>query len=598
MRGGGQLTRERQLLFQLFPWAQANDLDRDIALGVALVAHRIASTLDHLTGQVEDRDGLAHIQHENLAAARLGPGLKHQLHRLADGHEVAFDAGVGDGDRAATADLFLKQRNDRSRGAQHIAKTHHGEDRIAHRAIAQLATARGQILHDEFRHALGGAHHIGRPHRLVRRDQDKPLHPEFRRRARQRLGAKDVIGQTGQRVGLNEGHMFIGRRMQNYLHLVALQHPAHLARIGDRAQNRHQLDAAALQLLAQLLMHGVKRQFRELIKHQFPRRTGQHLPAELGADRAARAGDQHHPALIRASAAVQRHIAGGPAEEILRRHRRELLHQGFLADQLGKGGQRLHLQPQLLHALDDLRLFRLALRGHGQQHALHITGLDQFGNSRRCMHRQPHQGQPLQGFIVIDKSHRVDPVMGLQRLCQLGAGIAGAIDQHLPPRARPAVNGQHHLIEQRPRRHHHQEIAKPKDHMNPGRNLRAKNRAESRFQHRRHQGHDRRLPHRMAFIGDELHLRQPKPERQPGGPQQDIGQDRQHLPQQRQRRHRLILHHIGEQQGQRQQNHIYAKENVGFLGPRQPGYKIKNRHRCFHPLRCHLWQPALPFGSF
>ena len=50
---------------------------------------------------------------------------------------------------------------------------------------------------------------------------------------------------------------------------MALQHPAHLTRIGDRPQDRDQFNPRALKLLAEFLVDGVKRQFRQLIKHQF-----------------------------------------------------------------------------------------------------------------------------------------------------------------------------------------------------------------------------------------------------------------------------------------------------------------------------------------
>ena len=61
--------------------------------------------LDQPLGDVGDAHRLAHVEHERLAVAADGAGLDDQLHGFLDGHEVAGDVGVGDGDRAARLDL-------------------------------------------------------------------------------------------------------------------------------------------------------------------------------------------------------------------------------------------------------------------------------------------------------------------------------------------------------------------------------------------------------------------------------------------------------------------------------------------------------------
>ena len=74
------------------------------------------------------------------------------------------------------------------------------------------------------------------------------------------MGAKNIVGQTRQRVGLDQGHMFIGGRMQHHLDIIITQNPAHLTRVRDRPQDWHQIDLAALDQLGQFLMNSVKRQ--------------------------------------------------------------------------------------------------------------------------------------------------------------------------------------------------------------------------------------------------------------------------------------------------------------------------------------------------
>src|SRR5690606_19640108 len=64
--------------------------------------------------QLDNSHRLAHIQHEHVTALPHGTRLDHQLRRLGDGHEVAGDARMGHGDRAATADLLAEARDHRA----------------------------------------------------------------------------------------------------------------------------------------------------------------------------------------------------------------------------------------------------------------------------------------------------------------------------------------------------------------------------------------------------------------------------------------------------------------------------------------------------
>ena len=204
--------------------------------------------------------------------------------------------------------------------------------------------------------------------------------------------------------------------MQHHLHLMIREHLAHLPRIGDRAEHRHDVDMPALGQLHQFLMHRVERQFGEFIKHDLDGLAGQHLPAEFRADRTTRAGNQHHPPLIAGDRVAQRHIRRFATQEILRRHRGQLVDKGLFADQLGKGRQGLHLEPHLLQPPGDLGLFRLAERGHGQQHPVDVAVLDQLGDLGWRKHRQAKQRHALKRGIVIDKGDRVDAVMVPERL--------------------------------------------------------------------------------------------------------------------------------------------------------------------------------------
>jgi hypothetical protein len=82
---------------------------------------------DQVARQVDDLHRLAHVQHQHLAAVADGRGLQHQARGLGDGHEVANDVRVGDGDRAAAGDLFLELRDHAAAAAQHVAEAHRHE---------------------------------------------------------------------------------------------------------------------------------------------------------------------------------------------------------------------------------------------------------------------------------------------------------------------------------------------------------------------------------------------------------------------------------------------------------------------------------------
>ena len=110
------LLVHHQLLIELLAGAQAHDLDLHVH------ARLVAVETDELFGQVDDLDRLAHIQNIDAAALGQGTGLQHQLGCLRDGHEIALDVGVRQGDGAALFDLRLEQRDDTAVAAQHIAE--------------------------------------------------------------------------------------------------------------------------------------------------------------------------------------------------------------------------------------------------------------------------------------------------------------------------------------------------------------------------------------------------------------------------------------------------------------------------------------------
>ena len=192
---------EHEFLVQLFARAQAGDLDGDIG------ARLIAVEADQAGRQVHNAHGFAHVQHIDAAAFGKTPGLQHELRSFGDGHEVAHDVRVGDGDGATALDLLLKQRDNAAVAAQHVAETH---GHALHIGVGGIG------LDQHFADALGAAHDVGGVDSLVGRELDKALDVVLGRRSQQVFGAEDVVLDGLGRAELHERHMLVrgphGRR--------------------------------------------------------------------------------------------------------------------------------------------------------------------------------------------------------------------------------------------------------------------------------------------------------------------------------------------------------------------------------------------------
>ncbi len=187
-----------QFLEQLLTGTQADEFNTDVHVRL------LARQADHLAGQIDHADRLAHVQHVYLAAQGLlggadGRGLQHQLHRLGDGHEEASDIGVGHRHRSARRDLALKQRIHRAGGAQHITEAHGHETGEAALQVHGLAIGFGP--------ALGGAHDIVRIDRLVGGDQHHGRRAVARAGVGHMLHAQHIGLGAGDEVGLDQGHV-------------------------------------------------------------------------------------------------------------------------------------------------------------------------------------------------------------------------------------------------------------------------------------------------------------------------------------------------------------------------------------------------------
>ena len=113
---GDLLARKLQLFEELFSRAQAREDD------VHVHVRPQPGQRDHLLGEIEDSDRLAHVEDEDLSPLADRARLQDELRRLGDRHEVAPHLGVRHGDRAAPANLFPEDRDHGTGGADDVAE--------------------------------------------------------------------------------------------------------------------------------------------------------------------------------------------------------------------------------------------------------------------------------------------------------------------------------------------------------------------------------------------------------------------------------------------------------------------------------------------
>ena len=127
------LVGVEELLVELLARADADDLDRDVDVGL------VAGEPDHVAREVEDLHRLAHLEHEDLAGAGAEVArLDHELDRLRDRHEVARHVGMGDRHRPALLDLRAEDRDDAARGGEDVAEADDREARLRMAAAGGL----------------------------------------------------------------------------------------------------------------------------------------------------------------------------------------------------------------------------------------------------------------------------------------------------------------------------------------------------------------------------------------------------------------------------------------------------------------------------
>src|SRR5690606_12345957 len=111
---GDDVLADEQLFVEFFALAHAGDPDLDVAVGIFSALLGQARHFNHRTGKIDNAHRLAHLEHENVTAARHRASLYHQLGGLGNQHEVPGDVGMRNGNRPAAFDLIAKKWHHRT----------------------------------------------------------------------------------------------------------------------------------------------------------------------------------------------------------------------------------------------------------------------------------------------------------------------------------------------------------------------------------------------------------------------------------------------------------------------------------------------------
>ena len=347
-------------------------------------------------------------------------------------------------DRAAMGNLLAEQRHHRAGGTEHVAKAHHGKaGAVADRRGCAVTPhglieggkgqfrAAGQRLQAEFSQALAGAHDVGRAHGLVGGNQHEVRHTMFQRGARHRQGTKHVVGQALHRVVLHHGHMLVGGGVVDRVRLPGLHDLAHVLQLAHIAQQRHQLRRGQQRgrLGLQFLVDVVEGEFAVFEQQQALWPLAQDLAAQLAADAAAGAGDQHH--LVGDIAADQirmRRYRIAP-EQVFHIQLLELLQAGAAAGQRRHAGHAAHMHRQALQALDDAVALGAVQAGNRQQHIGDCAVAHHFGQAVGGPDFHAVDAVAGLGRIVVNKADHGVLARIAQRRRGLDAGFTCAVNQ-------------------------------------------------------------------------------------------------------------------------------------------------------------------------
>lgn len=269
-----------QLFVEFFTGADAGEFDGDVEVGAQATAE------DHLAGEVEDADGLAHVKDEDFASEADGAGEHDELGGFGDSHEEALHVGVGDGDWAAGVDLLLEDGDDGAGGGEDVAEADGEESgRVPGVGIGGV-----EGLGVEFGAAFGGAHDGGGVDGFVGGDEDEGVAVGAGGGVGDGFGAENVVFDGFAGVGFHHGDVFVGGAVEDDVGVVLIEEGIDAGWVADVGQEW--ADVSADPKLAKFAVDFEEGVFGALEEEETVGAELHDLAADFGADAPAGAGDQ------------------------------------------------------------------------------------------------------------------------------------------------------------------------------------------------------------------------------------------------------------------------------------------------------------------
>jgi hypothetical protein len=210
-----------EFLVQLLPRPKARERDGDVLVRLETVEP------DEIPGHVDDADGFAHVEDEDLSALTHGPACRMSWAASGNAHEVAAHIGMRHRHRSARRNLLLEQGDDRPGAAEDVSEADGHEP-------GHLLSV--HALHEEFGDPLGSPHDVGGPNGLVRRHQHEPLRIRLHGQLDEIARAQDVVQNRLAGVAFLHGHVLVGRGVEDDLGPEARQDPVQRLAVADVRQ--------------------------------------------------------------------------------------------------------------------------------------------------------------------------------------------------------------------------------------------------------------------------------------------------------------------------------------------------------------------------
>ena len=186
--------------------------------------------------QIDDPDRLAHVEHEDLAAAAERAGLQHQLHRLRDGHEVAAHLRVRDRHRPAGLRSAAGTSAPRCRGCRARCRTapRRSSRSCSRRRCCTISSATRLVAPMTLRRA----------HRLVGRDEHEALRAAAAAPRRRRCACRATLLLIASTALLfHQRHVLVRRGVEHDVRAGAAAKtrvdPPRVAHVGDHRHDSH-----------------------------------------------------------------------------------------------------------------------------------------------------------------------------------------------------------------------------------------------------------------------------------------------------------------------------------------------------------------------